>query len=88
MSCLLRKGPLSYSFFSEAQCHFLPSLSARSPVICLSERSYLRFGGARRIPIGGMKFAGSCTEFSEATVVEASVFGLGILARLPERPST
>jgi hypothetical protein len=54
----------------------------------LSERGYLRFGGARRIPIGGMKFAESCTEFSEATVVEASVFGLGILARLPERPST
>jgi hypothetical protein len=37
MSCLLRKEPLSYSFFSEAQCHFLPSLSARSPVSCCYE---------------------------------------------------
>jgi hypothetical protein len=31
--CLhLRKWPLSYSFFREAQIHFLPSLSGRSPV--------------------------------------------------------
>jgi hypothetical protein len=35
-----------------------------------------------------MKFAISCADFSEATVVEASVFGFGILARLPEMPCT
>jgi hypothetical protein len=35
-----------------------------------------------------MNFAITCTEFWEATVVEMSVFGFGILARLPERPRT
>jgi hypothetical protein len=43
--------------------------------VCLSECNFLCFGAARNIPIRGMKFAISCTEFSEATVVEASVFG-------------
>src|ERR1700674_5540674 len=34
---LLRKWRLSYSFFRETQSHFLPPLSGRSPVNCLSE---------------------------------------------------
>src|SRR5450759_4740708 len=34
---LLRKWPLSHSFFREARSHFLPPLSGRSPVNCLSE---------------------------------------------------
>src|SRR3984893_17248574 len=37
ISPLLRKWPLSYSFFSVAWGHFPPSLSGRSPVNCLSE---------------------------------------------------
>jgi len=38
LSHLLRKWPLRYSFFGEAQSHFLPTLSGRSTVNCLSER--------------------------------------------------
>jgi hypothetical protein len=59
---------------------------AKSCEVVLSECGFLRFGGARNIPIGGTKFGISCPEFSESTVVEASVFDFGILVRLPERP--
>jgi hypothetical protein len=37
---LLRKWPLKYSFFREAQRHFLPSLSGRSLVNCFSETGF------------------------------------------------
>jgi hypothetical protein len=36
-SRLLRKWPLSHSFFRRAQSHILPSPSGRSPVNCFSE---------------------------------------------------
>jgi hypothetical protein len=39
-SQVLRKWPLSYSFFKEAQSHFLPFLSGRSPVNRLSETGF------------------------------------------------
>jgi hypothetical protein len=41
ISRLLRKWPLSYSFFRGVQSHFLPPLSGRSPVSCLSECGFL-----------------------------------------------
>ncbi len=41
ISPLLRKWPLSYSFFKERQRHFLLPLSGRSPVNCLPECGFL-----------------------------------------------
>jgi hypothetical protein len=41
ISRLLRKWQLSHSFFRQTRSHFLPPLSARSPVKCLSEGEIL-----------------------------------------------
>jgi hypothetical protein len=55
------------------EAHFFYCQPPKSCEVRLSECGFLRFGGTRHIPTGGMKFAINCTEFSEATVVEASV---------------